>query len=403
MKDSCEVDMENTSMDVANGHATTNPLDPTLWKAKPLSTNGVLVAVVSAIVVTCMFVTVNSIEQNNRIALLETELQTHRELIRNLQESVARLRGNLYGKEEEDAIDATEALDGHEEDVITREQSRKAQPMDDVNKFIIPPGRQYSPERRKALSPGVRRSNLSENENRASEPGRRFKRTAATTPTPTRKKKKTAKSERRRNGPNTGRPNKQRKRDRESSNESVSCDLLQRCNGTLGRNRGESIMAHFELDNDSDHLVSARCRHDVFNPHYVSCDDEILSDWHYANWMPNPGAGRRSFRIKHHGSLRKAKVEVIEPGIYYLYSQVSFADTGAYLAYSIMIEDQPKFTCRLFLSADVVDSNSCMTGGMMKIDAGQTVHIELAERNKVISMDKESTYFGMIRMSPLDD
>ncbi|XP_071838076.1 uncharacterized protein [Apostichopus japonicus] len=387
MKDSCEVDMENTSMDVANGHATTNPLDPTLWKAKPLSTNGVLVAVVSAIVVTCMFVTVNSIEQNNRIALLETELQTHRELIRNLQESVARLRGNLYGKEEEDAIDATEALDGHEEDVITREQSRKAQPMDDVNKFIIPPGRQYSPERRKALSPGVRRSNLSENENRASEPGRRFKRTAATTPTPTRKKKKTAKSERRRNGPNTGRPNKQRKRDRESSNESVSCDLLQRCNGTLGRNRGESIMAHFELDNDSDHLVS----------------DEILSDWHYANWMPNPGAGRRSFRIKHHGSLRKAKVEVIEPGIYYLYSQVSFADTGAYLAYSIMIEDQPKFTCRLFLSADVVDSNSCMTGGMMKIDAGQTVHIELAERNKVISMDKESTYFGMIRMSPLDD
>ncbi|XP_071838073.1 uncharacterized protein [Apostichopus japonicus] len=394
MKDSCEVDMENTSMDVANGHATTNPLDPTLWKAKPLSTNGVLVAVVSAIVVTCMFVTVNSIEQNNRIALLETELQTHRELIRNLQESVARLRGNLYGKEEEDAIDATEALDGHEEDVITREQSRKAQPMDDVNKFIIPPGRQYSPERRKALSPGVRRSNLSENENRASEPGRRFKRTAATTPTPT---------QRRRNGPNTGRPNKQRKRDRESSNESVSCDLLQRCNGTLGRNRGESIMAHFELDNDSDHLVSARCRHDVFNPHYVSCDDEILSDWHYANWMPNPGAGRRSFRIKHHGSLRKAKVEVIEPGIYYLYSQVSFADTGAYLAYSIMIEDQPKFTCRLFLSADVVDSNSCMTGGMMKIDAGQTVHIELAERNKVISMDKESTYFGMIRMSPLDD
>ncbi|XP_071838078.1 uncharacterized protein [Apostichopus japonicus] len=376
MKDSCEVDMENTSMDVANGHATTNPLDPTLWKAKPLSTNGVLVAVVSAIVVTCMFVTVNSIEQNNRIALLETELQTHRELIRNLQESVARLRGNLYGKEEEDAIDATEALDGHEEDVITREQSRKAQPMDDVNKFIIPPGRQYSPERRKALSPGVRRSNLSENENRASEPGRRFKRTAATTPTPTH---------------------------RESSNESVSCDLLQRCNGTLGRNRGESIMAHFELDNDSDHLVSARCRHDVFNPHYVSCDDEILSDWHYANWMPNPGAGRRSFRIKHHGSLRKAKVEVIEPGIYYLYSQVSFADTGAYLAYSIMIEDQPKFTCRLFLSADVVDSNSCMTGGMMKIDAGQTVHIELAERNKVISMDKESTYFGMIRMSPLDD
>lgn len=68
-----------------------------------------------------------------------------------------------------------------------------------------------------------------------------------------------------------------------------------------------------------------------------------------------------------------------------------------------MIEDLPKFTCRLFLSADVVDSNSCMTGGMMKIDAGQTVHIELAERNKVISMDKESTYFGMIRMSPLND
>lgn len=54
-----------------------------------------------------------------------------------------------------------------------------------------------------------------------------------------------------------------------------------------------------------------------------SFTDEILSDWHYANWMPNPGAGRRSFRIKHHGSLRKAKVEVIEPGIYYLYSQVS--------------------------------------------------------------------------------
>lgn len=139
-------------MDVANGHATTNPLDPTLLKAKPLSTNGVLVAVVSAIVVTCMFVTVNSIEQNNRIALLETELQTHRELIRNLQESVERLRGNLYGEqEEEDAIDATEALDGHEEDAITQEQSRKAQANDDVNKFIIPPGRQYSPERRKAL------------------------------------------------------------------------------------------------------------------------------------------------------------------------------------------------------------------------------------------------------------
>lgn len=64
-----------------------------------------------------------------------------------------------------------------------------------------------------------------------------------------------------------------------------------------------------------------------------------------------------------------------------------------------MIDNEIKFSCSLWVTD--VQANTCTTGGLVKIEAHQLVHIQLIENNRIINMDDENTFFGIIHVMSL--
>ncbi|XP_078701286.1 uncharacterized protein LOC144927614 [Branchiostoma floridae x Branchiostoma belcheri] len=95
------------------------------------------------------------------------------------------------------------------------------------------------------------------------------------------------------------------------------------------------------------------------------------------------------------------KLEILEPGKYFVYCQIEFAgderDAGS--KYSIYVGDNPYLTCMLPVYGDP-PRYTCYTGGVLDLKYGAKVYIYVTTSKTCnIGTEADRTYFGAIKLS----
>lgn len=370
--------MGETSGDLSRLLVTTIPLDHAHHRVKPKLLNMNFTQVV-VVVVVLMFVIVliDRYGHMQHIGQLEKKQQDQEALIRKIQEDLQSLRDIVGGGGPLASYDTTEAEEQLQKTTILNERQSQSYSVTRHNQATVSDdgeGNQLSGERRTDV--------------KGDEYLKRVKRPAADPPpsggsneeTPTRQKRKGSKKERKKK-------TVKKCRQDNSTCGTPTCEFVHECNEARhgGRSHFNHFVAHFEQPSDSNQLI-----------------DEVIGNWKYASWTLEEH--EHKLRIKSRledfpDRPRKSTIEVRETGIYYIYSQITFADESSYLGHSIMIDNEIKFSCSLWVTD--VQANTCTTGGLVKIEAHQLVHIQLIENNRIINMDDENTFFGIIHVMSL--
>ncbi|KAI8487785.1 Galectin-3-binding protein [Branchiostoma belcheri] len=95
------------------------------------------------------------------------------------------------------------------------------------------------------------------------------------------------------------------------------------------------------------------------------------------------------------------KLEILEPGKYFVYSQVEFTgdESDAGSKYSIYVGGNPYLTCMLPVYGDP-PRYTCYTGGVLDLKYGDKVYIYVTTSKTCnIATDMDSTFFGAIKLS----
>ncbi|XP_035660780.1 uncharacterized protein LOC118405390 [Branchiostoma floridae] len=101
----------------------------------------------------------------------------------------------------------------------------------------------------------------------------------------------------------------------------------------------------------------------------------------------------------------EGQLEILEPGKYFVYSQVEFAgdekDAGS--KYSVRVGETPYLSCMLPVEG-VPPRYTCYTGGVLDLKTGDRVYIYVETSHTCnIGTDADRTYFGAIKLSADED
>eukprot|EP00058_Branchiostoma_floridae_P013071 XP_002598559.1 hypothetical protein BRAFLDRAFT_66950 [Branchiostoma floridae] len=131
----------------------------------------------------------------------------------------------------------------------------------------------------------------------------------------------------------------------------------------------------------------------LLSVHIPARTEGIFTQWQWDN-IPVPGFG-----------FEGGQLEILEPGKYFVYSQVEFAgdekDAGS--KYSVRVGDTPYLSCMLPVEG-VPPRYTCNTGGVLNLKTGDKVYIYVETSHTCnIGTDADRTYFGAIKLSAGED
>ncbi|BES92591.1 TNF(Tumour Necrosis Factor) family [Nesidiocoris tenuis] len=157
------------------------------------------------------------------------------------------------------------------------------------------------------------------------------------------------------------------------------------------------IAAHFEGDismSGSTKTTHYQGNHRVFQ-------SGVIAEWEPARWMHELGQ-TSSFHLDSGRSEVSIKEE--SRGVYYVYAQVFYADSHDTAGFGIFVNHENVFQCTVTSLHHMdthrhrVKSNSCYTGGLVKLAAGDKVTLREIEGTRSTVMNAPKSFFGMYRV-----
>lgn len=158
-------------------------------------------------------------------------------------------------------------------------------------------------------------------------------------------------------------------------------------------NRGVAL--HFESN-------TSKFRH-IRPPHYhgnhrMYHPQGKFRDWSPAHWVEEYGMDS-SYDMDHEGVLT-----VEQPGIYYIYSQIFYADNHDTCGYRIEVNGKALFQCSISSSSfkhnlSDIKKNSCYTGGLTKLEAGDIITLREVEGTRYTFFEHPKSFFGLFRIA----
>ncbi|XP_019617913.1 PREDICTED: uncharacterized protein LOC109465208 [Branchiostoma belcheri] len=138
------------------------------------------------------------------------------------------------------------------------------------------------------------------------------------------------------------------------------------------------------------------CQHNGWGKHNCRQDEAVgvvCAEGIFTRWNKDIHEPRFGFE--------DGKLEILEPGKYFVYSQVEFTgdESDAGSKYSIYVGEDPYLTCMLPVYGDP-PRHTCYTGGVLDLKYGAKVYVYVTTSKTCnIGTDVDSTFFGAIKLS----
>jgi len=103
--------------------------------------------------------------------------------------------------------------------------------------------------------------------------------------------------------------------------------------------------------------------------------------------------------------VQSGTVTVGQAGVYYIYAQVNYLDENDVNAFQVTLNGEAQFLCTTMTHTGqitVSKANTCYTGGVAYMEAGDTVAVRDLEPNRKSVIRPAHTFFGMVQLSGLD-
>ncbi|KAF4073454.1 hypothetical protein AMELA_G00258980 [Ameiurus melas] len=95
---------------------------------------------------------------------------------------------------------------------------------------------------------------------------------------------------------------------------------------------------------------------------------------------------------------RSGELEVLQDGMYFIYSQVYFLNFTDIASYEVMIDKDPFLRCTRSIETGQRKFNTCYTAGVCWLRARQRISIRMVYDDTSISMTNHTTFLGSIRL-----
>ncbi|XP_066267254.1 tumor necrosis factor ligand superfamily member 10-like isoform X2 [Branchiostoma lanceolatum] len=128
--------------------------------------------------------------------------------------------------------------------------------------------------------------------------------------------------------------------------------------------------------------------------------DGQINHWKYASWM-----GKAEY-LEHRDAFYLDPLDgslmVTEAGLYFVYSQVYYYD-GSHAFLSHIIKDSGEresfLQCIQSPANESRKYNTCFTAGVFHLDEGDKIVVQLQQKNGVVDVSPETSFFGMIKIA----
>ncbi|XP_060849582.1 protein eiger [Rhopalosiphum padi] len=151
----------------------------------------------------------------------------------------------------------------------------------------------------------------------------------------------------------------------------------------------ETAAAHFTSDSSK---YSTKT-----HPHYngngrLRHPDGDFRDWNQHIWeVPLNSAN--------HLTMNNGKVEILKPGLYFVYAQIYYSDKHDINGYYVMKNEEKVLGCTSTRYQDTQSSDSCYTGGLIYFNANDNLSIRGLDSERFIILDPVKSFFGLFRIS----
>ncbi|XP_071441279.1 protein eiger [Hetaerina americana] len=121
--------------------------------------------------------------------------------------------------------------------------------------------------------------------------------------------------------------------------------------------------------------------------------DGIFRDWRMKEW-----SGR--FNRQHRLQENDGTLSIRESGIYFVYAQVYYLDDHDINGFLVLVNETPVLQCTTMTHGGVgTKANTCFTGGMVELHAGDTVLLRDVEALRYSIFEPEKSFFGLFRVA----
>uniref|UniRef100_A0A4P6D6Y5 Putative tumor necrosis factor triatoma dimidiata n=1 Tax=Rhodnius prolixus TaxID=13249 RepID=A0A4P6D6Y5_RHOPR len=152
------------------------------------------------------------------------------------------------------------------------------------------------------------------------------------------------------------------------------------------------VLAHFGADSGgaaSIGLPHYEANHRMYHP------EGVFRNWTPAAWVPH---GRDGQIV-----LEEENIIVKQPGIYYLYAQIFYANSHDRSGFRVFVNHRPVFQCttttRNCHGSNHMKWNSCFTGGLVKLQEYDNITLREIEGDRYTVFEKTKSFFGLFRVA----
>lgn len=133
------------------------------------------------------------------------------------------------------------------------------------------------------------------------------------------------------------------------------------------------------------------------HPHYngngrLKHPDGDFRDWTQYIWGLNTNNAN-------HLTMKNGKVEVLKPGLYFVYAQIYYSDKHDINGYYVMKNEEKILGCTSTRHQDTQSSDSCYTGGLIYFNSNDNLSIKGLDSERFIILDPVKSFFGLFRIS----
>ncbi|XP_003247539.2 protein eiger-like [Acyrthosiphon pisum] len=152
------------------------------------------------------------------------------------------------------------------------------------------------------------------------------------------------------------------------------------------------------LENAAAHFTSDSSKYSTkIHQHYngngrLKHPDGDFRDWTQHWWDKN-------LNTSNHFIMKNGQVEIIKPGLYFVYAQIYYSDTHDINGYYVMKNDEKILGCTSTRHQDTQASDSCYTAGLIYFNSKDNLSIRGLDTHRFIILDPVKSFFGLFRIS----
>uniref|UniRef100_A0A182YJI3 THD domain-containing protein n=1 Tax=Anopheles stephensi TaxID=30069 RepID=A0A182YJI3_ANOST len=133
----------------------------------------------------------------------------------------------------------------------------------------------------------------------------------------------------------------------------------------------------------------------------LSTTDAVHSDSRYQEWSANDNASKQAIQSSSF-AFDGERLTVNEPGLYYVYAQVTYSNEFEANGYKVLINGRKHLSCTVNTAQQGENTNTCFTAGLAEIaHAGTTIAVEDVAHGRQHVMYPEKTFFGAFKIGRL--